>query len=173
MKYSYEFKLKSVEMYHAGRYPKTPNGISTERFHKTIREWACIEEAAGTEALRHKSRNKEWTAEERYELVAKVLAGASCRETAIKAGINRGLLYQWIKRYNIQGYEGLAAMKKGRQPKEAPMKKKVQPSELTPSEREEMRLYATIMDSKLRRPPTGNCLLSGLTGSLCRHARSA
>jgi hypothetical protein len=34
-------------------------------------------------------------------------------------------------------------------------------------------LHATISDSELRRTPTGNCLLSGLTGSLCRHAWSA
>ena len=36
-----------------------------------------------------------------------------------------------------------------------------------------IRLHATISDSELRRTPTGNCLLSGLTGSLCRHAWSA
>jgi len=34
-------------------------------------------------------------------------------------------------------------------------------------------LHATILDSELRRTPAGNCPLSGLTGSLCRHARSA
>ena len=36
------------------------------------------------------------------------------------------------------GYNGLAAMKKGRPTKEAPMRKKELPAELTPSEREEM-----------------------------------
>ena len=35
------------------------------------------------------------------------------------------------------------------------------------------RLHATISDSELRRTLTGNCLLCGLTGSLCRHAWSA
>ena len=138
MKYSYEYKLECVEMYREGRYPETPEGLSDEQFHKTIREWYRREEAAGPEALKHKDQNRARTAEEKYELVVKVLAGQSIKSTAIEAGINQGLLYQWVKRYRIEGYEGLAAMKQGRPSKEAPMKKKELPAELTPSEREEM-----------------------------------
>ena len=138
MKYSYEYKRKCVEMYREGRYPETPEGLSDERFHQTIREWYRLEEAAGPEALKHKDQNKVWTAEERYELVVKVLAGQSNKSVAIEAGIDSGLLYQWVKRYRIEGYEGLSAMKQGRPPKEAPMKKREIPAELTPSEREEM-----------------------------------
>ena len=138
MKYSKEFKLECVEMYREGRYPETPNGLSDKRFHQTIREWYRIEEAAGAEALEHKNQNKAWTVEERYKLVVKVLVGQSIISVAIEAGINSGLLYQWVKRYRIEGYEGLAAIKRGRPPKEVPMKKKELPTELTPSEREEM-----------------------------------
>ena len=138
MKYSSEFKRKCVEMYREGRYPETPEGISEERFHKTIRQWVRYEEAAGPESLKHKSQNKVWTAEEKYELVAKVIAGQSNESVAVEAGINSGLLYQWVRRYRIWGHEGLAITKRGRPPKEAPMKKKEQPAELTPSEREEM-----------------------------------
>ena len=138
MKYSSEYKRKCVEMYREGRYPETPEGISDERFHRTIRQWVRCEEASGPESLKHKNQNRVWTAEERYELVAKVIAGQSNESVAVEAGINSGLLYQWVKRYRINGYEGLAAMKKGRPPKEAPVKKKEQPADLTPSEREEM-----------------------------------
>ena len=70
---------------------------------------AAPEKSCGTEALRHKKQNKAWTAEEKYELVAKVLAGASCTEAAIAAGIDSGLLYRWVKCYRMKGYEGLAA----------------------------------------------------------------
>ena len=110
-----------------------------------IRKWSRIEESCGPEALQHKNQNKVWTAEEKYELVAKVMAGASCKGTAYAAGIDSGLLYQWVQRYKIEGYEGLVAKRKGRPPKEAPMKKKAAPAELTPSEREEMvRLRARV-----------------------------
>ena len=110
-----------------------------------IRKWSRIEKSCGPEALQHKNQNKVWTAEEKYELVAKVMAGASCKGTAYAAGIDSGLLYQWVQRYKIEGYEGLVAKRKGRPPKEAPMKKKVEPAELTPSEREELiRLRARV-----------------------------
>lgn len=145
MKYSYEYKRKCVEMYREGKWPETPEGIQKENFHKMIRGWSRMEESCGPEALRHKNQNKVWTAEEKYELVAKVMAGASCKGTAYAAGINNSLLYQWVQRYKIEGYEGLAAQRKGRPPKEAPMKKKIEPAELTPSEREELiRLRARV-----------------------------
>ena len=126
MKYSYEYKKQCVELYRQGKWAETPNDISEKEFHKLIRRWFKVEEACGPEALKHKNQNKVWTAEEKYELVAKALAGASIETTAIKAGIGSGLLYQWVRKYKMEGYEGLA------------MKKKAIPAELTPSEREEM-----------------------------------
>ncbi|MBP3577522.1 MAG: helix-turn-helix domain-containing protein [Lachnospiraceae bacterium] len=79
-----------------------------------------------------------WTAEEKYELVAKVVAGVPRTTIAIKAGISPGMLYQWVQKYKIKGYNGLVDMKKGRPPKEPQMKKNVNPAPLTESEREEL-----------------------------------
>ena len=138
MKYSYEYKKKCVELYRQGKWPETPDGVKEKRFHDTVRIWVRTEDPCGPEALRHKNQNKVWAAEEKYELIAKILAGASCRETAISAGINAGLLYQWVRCYKIKGYQGLVAQRKGRPPKEPAMKKKIVPAELTPSEREEV-----------------------------------
>ena len=139
MKYSYEYKKKCVELYRQGKWPETPDGVNEKRFHDTIRIWVRTEDACGPEALRHKNQDKVWTAEEKYKLVAKVLAGASNTEIATAAGINAGLLYQWVRCYKMKGYPGLAAQRKGRPPKEPDMKKKIEePAELTPSEREEM-----------------------------------
>lgn len=138
MRYSYEFKRKCVDEYRKGSYLETPEGITKSRFHKTIRQWVRIEESCGTEALRHKKQNKVWTPEERYELVAQVIAGYSVNEIACKAGINSGQLYQWVQKYKTMGYNGLVTMKKGRPSKEPQMKKKVNPAPLTESEREEL-----------------------------------
>ena len=124
---------------------ETPEGIRRKRFHDTIRIWARIEESSGPEALRHRNQNKEWTAEERYELVAKVLAGQSCKSVAISAGINDGMLYQWVRKYKLLGYNGLVNMKKGRPSKDPEMKEKITPAQLTESEREELiRLRAEV-----------------------------
>lgn len=138
MKYSYEYKRKCVELYRQGKWPETPEGAKMERFHNTIRIWVRIEDACGPEALQHQNQNKIWTAEEKYELVAKILAGASVTATAIASGIATGLLYQWVRCYRMKGYQGLVAQRKGRPPKEPIMKKKIEPAPLTPSEREEM-----------------------------------
>lgn len=123
MRYTYEFKRRCVELYREGMWPDTPDGISKGHFHDRIREWVRIEEANGPEALKHQSCNKNWTPESRYELVAQVLAGKSIMSVALEAGISNGLLYQWVRKYKTLGYNGLAAMKKGRRPKDPEMKK--------------------------------------------------
>ena len=123
MRYSYEFKRKCVELYYRGEYPDTPSGIGDKRFHDTIREWVRIEESCGPDALRHNNQNKEWTPEERYALVARVLAGESNKSVALSAGINQGQLYQWVRKYKIYGYNGLIPMKKGRKSRNPDMKK--------------------------------------------------
>ena len=145
MRYSYEFKRKCVEMYREGKYPETPEGISTWRFHKMVRHWVRLEDAQGPEVLQHKNQNKIWKPEEKLELVSKVIAGNACAEVAITNGINPGQLYQWVQKYKIKGYNGLVDMKKGRPPKEPQMKKEIKPTSLTESEREELiRLRAEV-----------------------------
>ena len=101
MRYSYDYKRKAVELYRQGQWPDTPEGINTEDFHGTIRRWVRIEESCGPDALRYKGRNKVWTPEERYALVARVLAGESICNVACSAGISTGQLYQWVRKYKI------------------------------------------------------------------------
>ena len=139
MRYSYEFKMKCIEMYHRGETPDTPEGITRHNFVCLIRRWVRTLEAQGPEALRHKPQNKYWSPEEKLELVSKVLAGNSISSTTIKAGINNGMLYQWVRNYKIFGYNGLIVKTKGRKPKGSKMKKKtIEPKELNESEREEL-----------------------------------
>ena len=85
---------KCIELYRKGHWPDTPEGVKESTFRITVRQWARIEDLCGPEALRHKSQNKVWTPEERYTLVAQVLAGKSCKSVAFSAGINDGMLYQ-------------------------------------------------------------------------------
>ena len=140
MRYSYEFKRKCVEMYREGKYPATPEGISTWRFHKTVRHWVRLEDAQGPEVLQHKNQNKVWKPEEKLELVSKVIVGNACAEVAITNGINPGQLYQWVQKYKTKGYNGLIDRKKGRPSKNTTMNKMNinTPSPLNESEREEL-----------------------------------
>ena len=140
MKYSNEFKLECIEMYYQGKYPETPEGQKDKAFHHLVRMWVRKSEKGGLESVQHKAHIKQRTPEEKLELISQVLAGKSCQSVAEEAGIQGRLLYEWIHRYKMEGYEGLIPKKKGRPPEEPPMmpKKKGEPRELTESEREEL-----------------------------------
>ena len=141
MRYSYEYKKKCVELYKKGRWPETPTGIKDPQdFRRMIRRWVRAEEANGAEILKHKESNKKWTPEEKYELVAKVIAGSSLQSVACEAGINNGSLYQWVRKYKLEGYNGLEMKRKGRPSKEPHMKKinYNNPRKLNESEYEEL-----------------------------------
>ena len=137
MKYDYVFKLNCVELYRNGQWPETPEGIGQKNFRKRITTWGKIADLHGMDALKHPTTCTEYTAEERYSLVARVLAGESQKSVAISANINDSQLSNWVKRYKIYGYNGLN-LKKERHSKEPPMKKSIIPSKLTPSEKEEL-----------------------------------
>ena len=123
MRYSYDYKRKAVELYRQGIWPDTPDGLNTKDFRKMIRGWFKVEESCGPDALKHKGHNKEWTPEERYALVARVLAGESNKTVALLSGINQGQLYKWVHKYKIYGYNGLIPKQKGRKSKDQDMKK--------------------------------------------------
>ena len=140
MKYSWEFKLECVEKYLKGEWTETPEYVkSRTTFRHKITEWARRYKLYGADGLKHKPMNKEWTAEERFELVSQVLAGKSVLSTAIDAGINDGLLYAWVKKYKQFGYDGLE-LRKGRKPKDPDMSKKTKPKELEKSDYEKLKL---------------------------------
>ena len=140
MRYSYEFKKKAIELFYQGEWPETPNGVSPHSFHEQIRYWAKQEELHGPDINKFYGVKKNWSTEDKYELVCQVLAGESLRSVAIVAGINSGLLYQWVHKYKTLGYNGLINKPKGRRPKDSDMKvtKNISPRQLNESEYEEL-----------------------------------
>ena len=125
MRYSFEFKLKCVELYRSGRWPKTPDGISTHNFHNTVRIWSEIEKRNGPEALKHPKHQRKWSPEDKLALVSQVLSGDSLCSVACSAGINNGALCQWVRRYKEKGYNGLVNKPRGRKSRKPSMKKKI------------------------------------------------
>ena len=140
MKYSWKFKLECVSKYKNGEHIKFL-GTQKQRhnFMIYVREWAKAYEDLGIDGLKHSSTNKDWTPEQRFELVAKVLAGNSIRIVSKNAHISYGMLNQWVRRYNEKGMDGLQC-KKGRPTKQIVMKKKTKKSKLSISEQEELKL---------------------------------
>lgn len=139
MKYTLEFKLECVDKYKNGERIPTPGKSKDQRrtFMKQVRNWAKAYEDLGIDGLRHSGTNREWTAHDRFGLVAKVLSGRSASAVAREAHISNGQLYQWVRRYREKGMDGLEC-RRGRPQKEPIMPKKK--AKLTPSEREELEI---------------------------------
>ena len=138
MKYSLEFKMECVLKYMKGEYIPTPGKTNNQRdaFLYHVRRWVKNYEELGIDGLKHSHNNKIWIPEERFSLVAKVLAGNSIKSVAKQAHINDGQLYQWVKRYKEKGMNGLQ-LRKGRKPK-MPRGTKKDSTKLTKSEKEEL-----------------------------------
>lgn len=137
MRYSKEFKIKCVKLYRQGKYPKTPDNISSERFHNKIREWVRTADSCGLDSLKPKTQHKKWTVEEKLVLINKVLNGQSGSSVAFDNGISCGMMYGWLRKYRLYGTEGLNC-KKGKRPKEFTVNENKDLTPLTESEREEL-----------------------------------
>ena len=140
MKYSWKYKLECVNKYKNGEHithPGTPK--QHDNFLNDVRKWVKNYDDLGIDGLKHSPTNKNWSPEERFELVARVLAGNSIRLVAKNAHIDSGQLYQWVRRYNEKGMDGLQC-KKGRPTKQFVMKKKTKKTKLSVSEQEELKL---------------------------------
>ena len=140
MKYSWE--LKCVENYKRGIRTPVPENCNTSQmeFCRRVRLWVRVFDIHGIDALKHKTENKVWSAEEKYDLVVKIIAGNSINSTAIEADINAWQLYAWINKYKQLGYDGLKCTKRGHLSKEelSVVKNDNSPKELSKSEREEL-----------------------------------
>ena len=123
MRYSYEYKRKCVELFRQGIIPDVPEGISRDRFLKYLNKWMRLEDANGPWALKHNNQHKIWEPDDKLVLVSKVIAGQSISSVAIDAGIGEGMLYQWVRKYKIYGYNGLINQKKGPKPMNPKIKK--------------------------------------------------
>ena len=140
MRYSFEFKLECVQLYkNKGSYPPTPANVKQKSFRDKVRIWVRLHDTYGVDALKHSNTNHTWTLEEKLVLINQYKAGKSINSVAINAGINDGLLYSWIRKYDELGYNGLVESKKGRPRRNPDMSKKIiKHRELTESELEEL-----------------------------------
>ena len=139
MRYSFEFKMKCVELYRQGIWAETPEKVMKSSFRRRILEWDKIEKIHGPKGLENVKRQRKWTTEEKLTFVLQILNGKTLTEVSFPAGINQGLLSSWVHKYLTYGYNGLKNKKRGRLlSKEPVMNKKTVPDNLSESEREEL-----------------------------------
>ncbi len=138
MRYSYEFKKECVSLYRQGKWADTPQGLSDDTFRSKIRRWCRIEDLYGPEALKPRRTHKIYSPDEKLSIISEVLVGKSVLEVSIENGIENTLIHQWLRKYRIEGYNGLVNKQNGRKPKGSDNMRKTNPAPLTESEREEL-----------------------------------
>ena len=103
MKYDLNFKLECIRKYKEGNRDFVPLGICRRTFLSHVGSWVKAFDDLGIDGLKHNSFNKQWTVEQRFDLVAKVLSGDSITNVAKNAHLNPGQIYQWVKKYREKG----------------------------------------------------------------------
>ena len=128
MRYTYESKKECVELYRQGKWMETLERVKQETFRDKIMYWIKLVNLHGEEILKHKEKNKEWSAEEKFKWISKVLVGNSYKSVSIESGLPKCQLYTWVNKYKKFGYNSLEIKKRGRQSK---MKEKNEKNENT------------------------------------------
>ena len=112
MKLKLEDKLKIIAMY------EVCNSISSiskkfkvcrsviNRIERQYREH-------GIESFKTKGKNMKYSPEFKMEIVSRVLDGESKSGIAAELCINKGMIHNWVKKYQELGYNGLT-IKQGR-----------------------------------------------------------
>ena len=113
-----------------------PDGINKDTFKNHVKEWAQRYDDLGLDGLIRRPFQNERTPEERFELVAKILAGNSYKSVARYNHVGIQQLYMWVRNYNEKGMDGLQC-KKGKKPK-IPIMSEKKAKKLTKSEKEEL-----------------------------------
>ena len=103
MKYDLKFKLECVRKYKEGKRDFVPLGICGRTFLSHVGSRVKAFDDLGIDGLKHNSFNKQWTVEQRFNLVAKVLSVDSIKNVAKNAHLNPGQIYQWVKKYREKG----------------------------------------------------------------------
>ena len=117
MKYTWQFKYQCVMHYKEGGeilYPIDDCSCKKTTFHKLVLRWIRLYDIHGIEDLKHNAFNKDWTAEEKFEIISKVFAGNSMSAVSVETCINVGTIYRWVQLYKEFGYDGLKRKKRSR-----------------------------------------------------------
>ncbi|WP_246565457.1 helix-turn-helix domain-containing protein [Tissierella carlieri] len=119
-KYSYEFKMKVVQEYLAGKggfaFLSEKYNISSTR---DLQKWVSAYNQFGSDGLMRKRKNQTYSFEFKLHVVELYLTTeVSYQDLALSVGINNPpLISKWVNDYRIAGLDALKPKQKGRRPK--------------------------------------------------------
>ncbi len=115
-KYNAQFKLEVIQFYLNVSYSFTKTSQHFQIPESIIKDWLAKYTYSGTSALQNQSTWKQYTADEKFQIITPVLSGEmSIRQAALKANLpTHSVVVNWLKRFKEQGITGLEPKPKGR-----------------------------------------------------------
>ena len=136
-KYSFEFKMKVVEEYHAGKgsYKVLAKKHNIPAF-STVRQWVHAYNALGPDGLKRSRCNETYSFEFKRHVVELYLTSeVSYQELALSQRMkNPSLITRWVTEFRNGGLDALRPKQKGRKSTMAAKKKSTTPKETIPSD---------------------------------------
>lgn len=123
MKLNYEDKLKIVKMRDEGKsIPIISKTFSIE--DATVNKYLRLHRQYGDDAFKRRKFNNRFSPDLKLKIINRVSEGESKNSLALEYNIDPGLIYQWVRKYDELGYNGLIIKKRG-SPKMKPDKDEV------------------------------------------------
>lgn len=115
MKWTYKQKVKMVREYlEKGITPRIP-GFNYEYLRGQIISWSYAVKKNGYQCLNHSSKPHNWTFEDRCYVIKQIQLGRSLTDISSELGmLNASIVFQWYKKYQQYGIDGLKLDKRGR-----------------------------------------------------------
>lgn len=115
MKYSKEFKIKTVLLWKKEKRYIIPQGIKRKSWYNKIRKWERIYDQLGEKGLEH--NNLQLSFDDKLQCINRLLNGESAISIAISYGKQETSIIKWYKIYRQYGIDGLKSLKRGREKK--------------------------------------------------------
>jgi len=115
MKWTYKQKVKMVREYlEKGITPRIP-GFNYEYLRKQVLSWSYAVKKNGYKCLNHSLKTNNWTYEDKCYAISQICSGRTQTDVAAELGmLNNSIVWQWYKKYQKYGFEGLKLDKRGR-----------------------------------------------------------
>ena len=97
MRYSFEFKMKCVELYRKGTWVETPENVKQQSFRRKILNWDKIEKIHGPKGLERVKKTKKLDGRRKIDICFTGFKWESSIRGCFPSGISVGLLGSWVQ----------------------------------------------------------------------------
>lgn len=162
-KYSIELKLDAIRLYKSGIGSTTVSKQLGIKEESTVLRWIYLFDKNGIDGLIRPKELPRYSSSFKMEVITWLVKNnASYPETAKRFGIsNEGVVWQWKRRFDVHGFDGLADRRKrvltmnkdkNKQTKDDKIKQLEKDNEYLKAENEYLKKLRAVMDQTEKKP---------------------